>query len=352
MSADILSGDALLRPYATLLSMTQRLLSQEQLERNQIMIYVAAIMLGAVIGFSSASVGSSLEVLIYPVLGILLCVTFLEVPFSALRNAFTGGRFMLATLAVNLLAVPVVVWPLSRFVAGEEAVLLGVLLVLLTPCIDYVIVFSGLGGGDEKLVLAAAPVLMMAQMLTLPAYLWLFMGGDVLSVMSAGPFLEAFLLLIVLPLGVALATQYLSRRSSEGSLTSKWEQGMGYLPVPSLALTLLVVVASQVPELEGAFGQVASVVPIYVAFLVVMALVGRLATKLFGLGTEAGRALIFTGATRNSLVVLPLALALPDTFALTPAIVVTQTLVEMVGMLVYIWGIPAWVLPAKEAEGT
>ncbi len=288
-------------------------------------------------------------------MGILLYVTFLEVPFGELRNAFTGGRFMLATLAVNFLAVPVVVWPLSRFVAGEEAVLLGVLLVLLTPCIDYVIVFSGLGGGDEKLALAAAPVLMVAQMLTLPAYLWLFMGGEVLSVMSAGPFLEAFLLLIVLPLGVALATQYLSRRSSEGSLgslTSKWEQGMGYLPVPALALTLLVVVASQVPELEGAFGQVASVVPIYVAFLVVMALVGRLATKLFGLGTEAGRALIFTGATRNSLVVLPLALALPASFALTPAIVVTQTLVEMVGMLVYIRSIPAWVLPAKEAEGT
>jgi ACR3 family arsenite transporter len=50
--------------------------------------------------------------------------------------------------------------------------------------------------------------------------------------------------------------------------------------------------------------------------------------------------------------VLPLALALPDAYALTPAIVVTQTLVELVGMLVYIWVIPAWVLPAAASRGS
>jgi ACR3 family arsenite transporter len=169
--------------------------------------------------------------------------------------------------------------------------------------------------------------------------------------MSAGPFVEAFLLLIALPLALAVATQYLNGGgSAAGSVVRKWDEAMGYLPVPFLALTLLVVVASQIPKLEGTFGQVATVVPIYVAFLVVMALVGRLAARLFRLGTEAGRALIFTGATRNSLVILPLALALPDSYALTPAIVVTQTLVELVGMLVYIRTIPTWVLPAGAAR--
>ena len=45
----------------------------------------------------------------------------------------------------------------------------------------------------------------------------------------------------------------------------------------------------------------------------------------------AARAVIFSGATRNSLVVLPLALVLPDHLAL--AALVTQTLVELVGMV-------------------
>lgn len=328
-----------------LASVLPKLISKEQLERGEIPIYIAALALGAAIGILGPAAGSLLEAAIYPVLGVLLYVTFLQIPFSELRGAVSGGRFLAATLVLNFLFVPVVVFVLSRFVAGDSAVLLGVLLVLLTPCIDYVVAFSGRGGGDSRIVLAATPVLMLVQMLGLPLYLWLFMGAEVLDVMSAGPFLEAFLLLVALPLAFAGTTQYLRPRSS---VARKWDEAMGYLPIPLMALTLLSVVASQIPRLDGAFEQVAGVVPIYVTFLVVMALLGRVVARLFGLGTEAGRALIFTGSTRNSLVVLPLALALPDAYALTPAIVVTQTLVELAGMLVYMKAIPAWILKAPE----
>ena len=340
-----------------LAGMPKALTSKEGLERNQIPIYAAALLAGAVVGLISPAMGSVLEAAIYPVLGVLLYATFLQVPFSELRSAAASGRFLAAMLVLNFAFVPVVVFLLSRFVASEPAVLLGVLLVLLTPCIDYVIVFSGLGGSDERKVLAATPVLMAAQIVTLPLYLWLFMGSEVLAVFSAGPFLEAFLLLIVLPLGLAIGTQYLKvRNSAAGSgealwLARGWDSAMGYVPVPFLALTLLAVVASQTPKLEGAFDQVVGVVPIYVAFLVVMALVGRLTARLFSLEVQTGRALIFTGATRNSLVVLPLALALPESYALTPAIVVTQTLVELVGMLLYIRLVPAWILPARTHSG-
>ena len=328
--------------------MPKTLISKEALERNQIPIYAAALLLGAAVGLVSPSAGSALEAAIYPVLGVLLYATFLQVPFTELRSAAASGRFLAATLVLNFVFVPVVVFLPSRFVASEPAVLLGVLLVLLTPCIDYVIVFSGLGGSDERKVLAATPVLMLAQIIALPVYLWLFVGAEVLAVFSAGPFVEAFLLLIVLPLRLAVATQYVKvRHSSVGSVARRWDSAMGYVPVPFLALTLLAVVASQIPKLEGAFGQVVEVVPIYVAFLAVMAVLGSLTARLFSLEVRTGRALVFTGATRNSLVVLPLALALPDAYSLTPAIVVTQTLVELVGMLIYIRLIPALILPTE-----
>jgi ACR3 family arsenite efflux pump ArsB len=38
-------------------------------------------------------------------------------------------------------------------------------MVLLTPCIDYVIVFTRLAGGSDRRLLAAAPLLMLAQWL-------------------------------------------------------------------------------------------------------------------------------------------------------------------------------------------
>ena len=47
---------------------------------------------------------------------------------------------------------------------------------------------------------------------------------------------------------------------------------------------------------------------------------------------------LLCGATRNSLVVLPLALAMPS--PLVPAAVVTQTLVELLGMVVLVRVLP------------
>ena len=52
------------------------------------------------------------------------------------------------------------------------------------------------------------------------------------------------------------------------------------------------------------------------------------------------RALVFTSVTRNSLVILPLTLVLPTGYELTPAVVVTQTLVELAGMVVLIRMVP------------
>jgi ACR3 family arsenite efflux pump ArsB len=76
-----------------------------------------------------------------------------------------------------------------------------------------------------------------------------------------------------------------------------------------------------------------------------MAFAGRTVAHLFRLDVPAGRAVVFTGATRNSLVVLPLALALPDQFAVAAVVVVTQTLVEVLGMVVYVRVVPR-LLPA------
>jgi ACR3 family arsenite transporter len=48
----------------------------------------------------------------------------------------------------------------------------------------------------------------------------------------------------------------------------------------------------------------------------------------------------FSSATRNSLVVLPLALAVPGAVPLLPAIIVTQTMIELVAELIFIRAIP------------
>lgn len=166
--------------------------------------------------------------------------------------------------------------------------------------------------------------------------------------MEIRPFVEAFGILILLPLALAWTSQAFAARRRAGQVVIR---GLNAAMVPVMAATLFVVVGSQVPKLRGRFNDVATAVPVYAAFLVVMAVVGVAAARVARLDVGRARALVFTGATRNSLVVLPLALALPAAYAVTPAIVVTQTLVELVGMLVYIRLVPR-LIPAKEAAGT
>jgi len=110
--------------------------------------------------------------------------------------------------------------------------------------------------------------------------------------------------------------------------------------VPLMMLTLAVVVASQIDAVRADLASLLRVIPLYVAFLVLMSPLGILIGRCFKQDVPTIRATVFSGATRNSLVVLPLALALPQALALTPVVVVTQTLIELLGMVLYVRLIP------------
>jgi ACR3 family arsenite efflux pump ArsB len=319
----------------------------ERMEHHQVAICLATMAVGGLLGWLAPAAGPGLEHAINPVLGALLFVTFLQVPAAELIRSLRAGRFLAAALVVNFVVVPLVVAAMFMFLPADQAVRVGVLLVLLCPCVDYVIVFSGLAGGSSRRLLAATPLLLVAQMLLLPLFLYLFMGSDLADIVEVGPFLEAFVFLIVIPLALAWALQGWAARRPAGQKVS---DAATTTMVPLMAATLITVVASQIPKLDDRLVDVAAVVPFYVLFLLVMAFAGKAVARLFRLDTGSGRAIVFTGATRNSLVVLPLALALPDAFAVAAVVVVTQTLVEVVGMVTYVRVVPSLLPVEKRAE--
>ncbi|WP_312034178.1 MULTISPECIES: hypothetical protein [unclassified Rhodococcus (in: high G+C Gram-positive bacteria)] len=203
---------------------------------------------------------------------------------GVVRRVNGDGRFFAATLVVNFLLVPVVVAAMFTFLPADQAVRIGVLLVLLCPSVDYVIVFSGLAGGGSRRLLAATPLLLLiAQMLLLPGFLVLFLGTDLSDIVEVGPYVTAFVVLIAIPLGLAWVTQFWVARAASGRRTS---DAATSLMVPLMAVTLAVVVASQAPKLEGQVAGVAAVVPFYAAFLVVMSFAGLLVARAFRLPGE------------------------------------------------------------------
>ena len=314
----------------------------ERMERFQVPLYLAAIIGATIIGLAAPSLAVPAERTVQPVLALLLYATFLGVPFTRLREATRDWRFLAAVVTVNFLAVPAVVFVLSRFVTQDTALLVGVLFVLLTPCVDYVIAFTGLAGGAQDRLLAAAPLLMLAQMLLLPLYLWWFAGAEFARALDPVPFARAFALLIAVPLAAAWLTQLAARRRIAARRAQRGVQGA---MVPLMMLTLAAVIISLINGVRSQLGQLLVAVPVFLAFAAVMVPVGLAAGRVARLDVPGTRALVFSGATRNSLVILPLALALPPALELVPLVVVTQTLVELLIMVAFVQLVPLWVRP-------
>ncbi|PAL16906.1 arsenic resistance protein [Micrococcus luteus] len=269
---------------------------------------------GAVVGWAVPGAGAW-AVLVEPVLAPLLLATFL--------------------------VVPAVVFGLSRFVAHDDVLLVGVLLVLLAPCVDYVIAFTALAGGAAERLLAAAPLLMLVQLVVLPVLpvlpvlLRVVAGEAAVAAVDVGPFVRALVMLILVPLALAALLQWGAVRGRGGvrDTAAGVVRGFTVAMVPLMVVTLFTVVASQIRGVGERLPALAAVVPLFVAFAVVMVALGVVAARWARLDVPAGRALVSSGATRNSLVVLPLALALPASLDPAPLVVVTQTLVELGAMV-------------------
>jgi ACR3 family arsenite efflux pump ArsB len=192
-------------------------------------------------------------------------------------------------------------------------------------------------GTRTRLLLAATPALLLLQMLLLPVYLRLLLDGDASSLVRPGPFIHAFLWLIAIPLVLAGAVQLWARRTTSGVRAAA---ALGLFPVPVTAIVLFLVLASVMPRIGEAGAAALAAAPIYVAYAIVAPVIGWLVARSLHLEPSAIRAVSFSAATRNSLVVLPLAFAVPGGVPMLPAVIVTQTIIELVSELLYVRWIP------------
>ncbi len=308
------------------------------LERRQVWVYLAAIVGGLALGSAAPRVGPGFEALLWPVLAVLLYTTFVQVPLLHVRDAFRDGRFVLAIVLGNFVAIPLLAWLALQFLPGDPAMRLGVLLVLLVPCTDWFITFTQLGRGDTARAIAITPLNLLLQLLLLPFYLWLMLPSDDFSAsLRTEEMLPAALLLIGLPLAAAAVTERWVEARAQRTV---WRERLGWWPVPLLALVVFLIAGAQVSTAVDAGPVLLAVLPVFAGFLVVAALLARALTGWLGLTMAAGRTLAFSLGTRNSFVVLPFALALPVGWETTVVVIVFQSIVELFGMVLYLWWLP------------
>lgn len=313
-------------------------MDQLTLERRQVWIYLAAIAAGLFAGNVLPGAGAASGTLLWPVLALLLYAAFVQVPMLQWRRAVADRRFTRVVLAGNFLLVPALAWLLLQWLPPDPALRLGVLLVLLVPCTDWFIPFAQLGRGDVARAVAVTPVNLLLQILLTPFYVWLIGGRQMELGLQAG----AALAVLAVPLMAALLSQaWIGSRPGREWLRerlSRW-------PVPLLALVVCLVASTHAGHAREMAGLLPVLVPVYVAFLVLAALAAKALARLSGLPAGQGRTLAFSMGTRNSFLVLPVALALAAGWEVAALAIVLQSLVELAGMTAYVRWIPRRLFP-------
>lgn len=306
------------------------------LTKHQVLWYLTAILTGALIGLGLPLASTIAAAAITPCLIALLFATFLEIPFDAVRASFTDMKFLSAVALANFLFVPFLVAGLHLLIPTDGAVAVAVLIVLLTPCIDYVLVFTRSAGGSHASLLALTPVLMLAQILLLPVYLWFILGDTAGDLITPGPIVAALGIFIILPLGGAFAAHLISRRSN---VVERCVRITSESMVLLMMLTLAVIAAAQMPLIAANLRELGAATVTFLVFAIVMTGLGWFLAGALSLSIGQGRALVFTAVTRNSLVMLPIVRTITGD-GVGPAAVVAQTLVELVFMVVLVAVVP------------
>jgi len=290
------------------------------------------VMVGGLVGLYAPWESEILEVLQWAFLVVMVFLVVVSLPLLSIGRAIAKPRVLVALFAVNLLVVPLVAFILSRFVFQVPELQVGLLLVLLAPGIALSLTTAQEAGGDVESVLGAKPLILIGQLVVVPLYTVLLSGG-VLGFSDLPPTFSIIGGVIVVPAVAALLVQGLITRFT--GLASTRERLTSFR-VPVIAVAVALVLWNQVPSHLAELEELYRMVPLFFAFLVLLAPLGLLAGILASLTIPEKRAIMIVGAGRGGVIMLPISLGLDqDVWGLVPLVVITQLTLEVLGMMVY-----------------
>ncbi len=191
-----------------------------------------------------ARVSELAPIVIVPLLALMLYTTFLPLPLNHFGEGLRNSKVALTSLAINFLWTPLFAWGLGAiFLQDTPDLWVGLIMLMVTPCTDWYLVFTGVAGGDVALATALLPLNLILQVVLLPVYL-LFFAGTLVEFNPVSLF-ESVIGILLIPL--LLAT--VSRRLILGWKGEVWfQQSLSKVTVFQVISLNLAIVALFVSE--------------------------------------------------------------------------------------------------------
>ncbi len=297
-------------------------------EKLQPLIILAAVFIGLALG-GVPRLAEPAGRLILPFLMLMLTGAFLHVPLRRFGDVRRHGRIALVSLAVNFLWTPILAWLLGWFFLRDQPALwIGLIMLLVAPCTDWYLVFTGVARGNLALSMALLPVNLGLQMALLPVYLLLLTGAVI--TLDAWRIVESVALVLLAPLTAAIILRTIAIRTRgerwlAGSALPRVQNGQ----IACLAAAIVAMFAAQgevVIQSPHALARLLAPLLLFYAINMALALtIGRVVRAPY----EDIASLCCTTLARNSPIALGIALAAFPEQPLIALVLVTGPLIEL-----------------------
>ncbi len=237
---------------------------------------------------------------------LLLYVLFLSINISELWKATLNIKYTAASVSINFIFTPILAYVLGfLFFEHSMEIRLGLLMLLVTPCTDWYLVFTKLSKGNVEINMSILPLNLLLQVILLPLYVYIFLGNTMVTDMDELVKNIASVLLIPF-IGAMLTRYYLQRKPHiKAAIADKSDA----LQLFFLCLAVLCMFASEGKNLQEHYELFLRLFLPLLCFFMVTFFVVKLMGSALRFNSKDLNALHMTTLARNS----PLALAIAVT---------------------------------------
>ncbi|SDZ83420.1 Arsenite efflux pump ArsB, ACR3 family [Thalassobacillus cyri] len=278
-------------------------------EKLYTLIIFSAVVIGIGIG-QVELIRTNAESFIVPLLVAMLYITFLQVPMEEIKKSFRNITFSSTSVIINFAWTPILAWLLAMVFLGDHTALyIGFIMLMVTPCTDWYLIFTGIAKGNVALSTAILPLNLLLQVLLLPIYLLIFCGTT--DVIELRFLVESILIVLFIPLILSFLTKWLFRnkQQSRENFISK----LSLYPIIFLSLAIVAMFASQGQLLLDNLDLMWKIIIPILLFFIVNLFVSQKVGQLMRFPNSDRVSLSLTTLARNSPIALAIAVtAFPD----------------------------------------
>lgn len=151
----------------------------DNINKFQSLIILLMVLIGIILGQINIIQIYS-EYIIMPSLIIMLFLVFIQIPLKDITKSFKNIKFTLTAVLINFVWTPILIFFLGKFfLQNNPELLIGFIMLMVTPCTDWYLIFTAIAKGNVALGASILPLNFILQLLLLPVYVFLIGGSSV-----------------------------------------------------------------------------------------------------------------------------------------------------------------------------